>query len=292
MPDPHIPDIPQDQDAQLAIEINEQLLETMPEDVPTLGELVRASALIGDLDRVERYAVRLARLHMQEERLTKALGLIPHLKSVADRSPDAQALLEELRSLAPDYSEPVEQSVPPAPQPSKTPAVPEHQILPSRQQMLQAELDFAWHIHDRQWVTREEYSEWVQGLTDATSSADPDATVSLLHVLGHIRYALLDPLMLRVATDVRIPYIDVSRFDTPLTVASMLSPKAVRRMGAAPFERMGKHVLIALLNPYNDRIRASITAQIGHRCHFYLTSAAEFDRWADKFAPKSSTLNE
>ena len=285
MPDTHIPDDQPDQDAQLAIEINEQLLETMPEDVPTLEELVRASAQIGDLDRMERYAVRLVRLHLQGDRVAQALGLIPQLKSVAERSPDALVLLEELQGLAPDHPEPEPFSAPTATRPPDAPVVVEQKIIPSHQQVLQAELDFAWHVHDRQWVTREEYSEWVQGLTDATAGAEPQTTVSLLHVLERIRYSPLEPLMLRVANDARVPYLPVSRFDTPLAVAALLPPKAVRRMGAAPFERMGKDVLIALLNPFNDRLRASITAQIGHRCHFYLTSAAEFDKWVAKCAP-------
>lgn len=269
-----------------AIEMYEQLLETMPQDIPTLEELLHLSDQAGDQARLEKYALRLVRLNLELNRTADALALVPRLKDMESRSEDAARMLARLADLS--SRAPAQAPAEPAPR-IEPPAAPRTEALPSPQQALQAELEMAWHMHDRKWVEQEEYGEWVQDLTELTARAGPRTTVSLLHVLSARSHPKLEELLLNISTDARVPYVAVSRHDTPVAVASLLSPAFIRRMGVAPFERMGKEVLVAVLNPFNDRLRASVAAQVGTRCHFYLTSAPEFDKWAEKCAPLAAS---
>ena len=268
-----------------AIEMYEQLLESMPDDIPTLEELLHLSEDVGDRERTKKYAVRLVRLNIEHNRTADAIALAPRLKDWEAESEDAARWLAKIGELTAKAPAKPPAETPPVARPAPAPV----ETLPSPQQALQAELEMAWHMHDRKWVVQEEYGEWVQDLTELTARAGPRTTVSLLHVLSGRSHPKLDELLLNISKDARVPYVALSRYETPLAVAGMLSPAYIRRTGVAPFERMGKEVLVAVLNPFNDRLRASVAAQLGHRCHFYLTSAPEFDKWIEKFAPLNSS---
>ena len=282
MTDTPLPDSSSRHELLDAIEMYEQLLASMPDDIPTLEELLHLSQGAGDRTRMEKYVARLVRVNLDLHRTADALALAPQLKPFEEGSNEAaqlMATLAELSSKAP--AKPAAESTPRM----EPPPAPRLDTLPSPQQALQAELEMAWHMHDRKWVAQEEYGEWVQDLTELTARAGPRTTVSLLHVLAGRSHPKLEELLLNISTDARVPLVTLSRYDTPAAVAGLLSPAFVRRMGVAPFERMGKEVLVAVLNPFNDRLRASVAAQLGTRCHFYLTSAPEFDKWAEKCAP-------
>lgn len=271
-----------------AIEMYEQLLESMPDDIPTLEELLHLSEDIGDRERIKKYTIQLLRLNLDLNRISDALALAPRLKDMEAESEDIARWLSRLAELSAKAPSQPRAETPPAARPAAAPA----ESLPSPQQALQAELEMAWHMHDRKWVAQEEYGEWVQDLTELTARAGPRTTVSLLHVLSGRSHPKLEELLLNISKDARVPYVALSRYDTPASVAGMIPPAFIRRMGVAPFERMGKEILVAVLNPFNDRLRASVAAQLGHRCHFYLTSAPEFDKWAEKYAPLTTAAKE
>ena len=47
--------------------------------------------------------------------------------------------------------------------------------------------------------------------------------------------------------------------------------------GAIVFEMLGREYLVAVLNPFNQSLRADVQQLCGRPCHFYLTKASEFD---------------
>lgn len=270
---------------QEAIAAFEQVLDLMPDDVPTIEALVQSCSLLQDTERLRTYVVRLATLHMQQEHWADARALTPKLRELAPTCDEAAALLEEIDARLGEA---------PAPAPAEHPAqaqdladIAAEDTPRIRQQVLQAELAFAWQLHDRQWITSDDYTQLIQELTDLSSRAESGATVSLLHVLAGREYARMDQLLASIATEAHIPLLPLSRFETPPATAALLPPLFVRTMGAAPFDRIGTETLIAVLNPYNDRLRADVSVRTGHRCHFYLASPVEFDRWADLYAPLS-----
>lgn len=285
------PPIPSEQkstaELQEAIAAFEQVLDLMPDDVPTIEALVHSCSLLPDNDRLRVYLVRLATLYVQQARWADARALVPKLQEQAAASDEAAALLEEILG-QPAEAEPRAKDLPRS-KPAEAIAEPATEDSPkSRQQVLQAELAFAWQLHDRQWLTPDEYAQMIQALTDLSARAETGSTVSLLHMLAAREYARMDHLLSSIALDARIPLIPLSRFETQPATAALLSPLFVRTMGAAAFDRIGTETLVAVLNPYNDRLRADVSVRTGHRCHFYLTSAAEFDRWADRCAPFAS----
>jgi hypothetical protein len=269
---------------QEAVAAFEQVLELMPDDVPTIEALVQSCSLLQDEDRLRDYVVRLATMHVRQERWADARALAPKLRDLAPISDEAAALLEEIDL---QHAEPAPTAAPaPVPKPAAAAdGAPAEDSPRIRQQVLQGELALAWQLHDRQWITSDEYAQLIQELTDLSSRAETGSTVSLLHVLAAREYARMDHLLASIALDAHLPLIPLSRFDTPPATAALLSPVFVRTMGAAPFDRIGIETLVAVLNPYNDRLRADVSVRIGHRCHFYLASAVEFDRWTDRCAP-------
>jgi hypothetical protein len=269
---------------QEAVAAFEQVLELMPDDVPTIEALVQSCSLLQDEDRLRDYVVRLATMHVRQERWADARALAPKLRDLAPISDEAAALLEEIDQ---QQAEPEPAAIP-ARAPKLAAGSDEAPVEDSpriRQQVLQGELALAWQLHDRQWITSDEYAQLIQELTDLSSRAETGSRVSLLHVLAAREYARMDHLLASIALDAHLPLIPLSRFDTPPATAALLSPVFVRTMGAAPFDRIGIETLVAVLNPYNDRLRADVSVRIGHRCHFYLASAVEFDRWTDRCAP-------
>lgn len=247
----------------------EALLESMPDDVSTLDALLHSCLLAKDTGRIRRYLVQLARIHLRQNRLADAQALLPELRAQAKDSPEITALIKEIESQESESAE----------EPAPLPALNETEL---RQSTLQSELAFAWYAHDRQLLTREEYAQMVQDLTELASNPMLGTTVSLQHALKNRERPNVEHMLATVTRDAHISAVPVSHFDTPPAVAQLLPMTVIRIQGVVPFERIGAEVLIALLNPFNDRLRAEISASIGARCHFYLTTSTEFDRWVEK----------
>lgn len=264
----------------------EHLLESLPDDISTLDALVQACEQAQETDRLRKYLYQMTRAHLRQHRPEEARKLLPRLQEHAGASPEIDALIEELT---------------PAPTPPPPPGTDDSAVhapennAAVRQAILQAELAFAWHLHDRKLLTRDEYSQTVQDLTDM-SARSVEITISTQHALMDRGFANLDHVLAAVARESRIPILPVSRFETPMAVASIIPASWIRTRGAIPFDRVGKEYNIALLNPYNDRLQAEISAKIGQRCHFFMTAAQEFDRWLERFtanvAKASSTATD
>jgi len=138
------------------------------------------------------------------------------------------------------------------------------------------ELSFAWHLLQSNIITQDEYSTVAQDLTEI-SAGDAKITVSVLHVLHDRALRNLDNVVAFAARDSSTPVVSLSLFDIQKEVAGLMPVDLIIQRGALPFEMMGPNVLVAVLNPYNKKLRDDVQSVIGRKCHYFITLPSEFD---------------
>jgi hypothetical protein len=74
-----------------------------------------------------------------------------------------------------------------------------------------------------------------------------------------------------------IPIIALSSFEIQKDAYTQLPTEFVTRIGAIGFESVGSDLLVAVLNPTDNELQAEVRRITGRKCHFYLTSASDYD---------------
>ena len=253
-----------------AIAAFEGILEVMPDDCGAMDALVQSYEMVGEHARARQYLIRLARAHLAQFHTAEAPELIARLRAADDGGAEIAALVKELESLQTAAAPAAERSARPAPSAGT-----------ERQTALQAELSFAWRLHEKKMLTPEEYALVVQDLTEV-SSRPSDLTVSVLHVLQDRSFRNLESILAFVAKDTRLPMVPVSSFDPQESTFGLLPMDFIRRRGAIPFESLAAELLVGVLNPYDEVLRADVQRLAGRPCHFYLVHPSEFDAWMNR----------
>jgi hypothetical protein len=265
-----------------AIAAFEQIVETIPDDRVSLEALSHAYEQVGDLTRSRDY-------------LLKLVNVI-----VADNDRDAAALLRE--RLAQHTGDPLVlkadeqlETLLTTGKPAQEFEIPSEQILGDarkiedterRSSHVATELAFAWTLFEANQLNQEEYAQIAQDLSEISSSQTP-VTLSVLHVLHDRANRNLDHILTYAAKDSGIPVIPLSLFDIQRSTFEMLPGEFIVRYGAMVFELMRQDALVVILNPYNKSLRAQVEHLIGKRCHFFLTTPADFDATLEKMAMSS-----
>jgi hypothetical protein len=257
-----------------ALSAFEQLVQAVPNDRVALDALAQGFEQVGDLTRSREYLVRLARVVLDaddhegaaalRERLQRHAGTDPAIRDVAARiehllaqgaggeGREGQAAAETVAAEA------------------ESPAA----IVP-------AEMTFAWMLLQAGELTEDDYANAVSDLV-ATTGAKTAVTVSLLHVLHDRAFRHLERVVANTARDVRMAVIPISAFELAELTVNRLSLDMMIRSGAMIFDNLGADALVAILNPYNKTLQKRVEALAGRKCHFFLTTPAEFDAAIEK----------
>jgi tetratricopeptide (TPR) repeat protein len=73
----------------------------------------------------------------------------------------------------------------------------------------------------------------------------------------------------------RIAFLPIERYDIDLELARSFPVETLQRWCVLPFDRMGKTVMVATVNPFNKRVHVELEAAHKHRFVYYLTPPAD-----------------
>jgi len=275
-----------------AIAVFEQILAAMPNDSDTLATLAHAYEMVGDHTKAREYLIRLARALLEKGDGESAGLLVEKLKGLAGQGDaEAQSVLDQIEGMSgsgtPAPTEPPkEKPAEPAATPAERSVATRAREAAKRASTVSDELAFAWHLHQSNLLSQEEYAKVAQDLTEVSAS-DAEVTVSVLHVLHDRGFRSLDNVLTFAGRETNTPPISLGSFDLTGEALSILPLDYCIRRGVLVFELLGNHVLAALMNPYNKALRQEVQSLVGRTCYFFVTAPAEFDAAIAKIKDKT-----
>lgn len=252
-----------------AIATFEQILEAIPNDRVALETLSDAYEQLGALEKALHYYILLARVIAEEGDRAAAPHVREKLRQLGGNSAEAHLAAESLDQLL-AVSEEVAPVARPAPK-----EAPKRKVVD-----ITAELALAWNLVQAGEISQEEYAGIVQDLTEL-STKPGDTPISVLHVLRDRNFKNYDRVLAFLATNTGLPIIPLGNFEVQKEAVALLPEEYIYRRGAIVFEVMAGEPLIAILNPYDTELRKEIEARMGRPCHFYLTSADDYDKYLE-----------
>ena len=262
-----------------AIEVFQHVLQVVPNDLSALRAIFNAYEELGERGHAATYLAQL--VGALEDQLDRdALGkLLPKIKEFAGEgfevlSGAAQRIDELLSEPGPDGVQPGE-ILPQAASSDRKPGASASAV--SSVFDMAAEMAFAWELLEAGDLTQDEYASVVQDLTDMSASGGAE-TVSVLHVLEARKHKGLGRVLGRIAEACSTPVVSLSHFDLQSSVGPLLPMGFMLQRGALVFEKIGESFLVAILNPYDQKVRRDVEMLLGSPCHFYLAPPAEFDQ--------------
>jgi hypothetical protein len=261
------------------------ILQTMPDDRVSLEVLTQAYAQVGELARSHECLVRLADVMVRERDHDGCEHVRELLRRQAGSAASVDAALNRVVAfLGGSGSAPARaaENAPVAPRSvARAAAAAVRKANPlsdagRRRTIISEEMNLAWDLQQGGVLSEEHYAAVVRDLTDLSSSEVP-VTISALHALQFRNFANVEQVLLYVSGKSETPIIPLASFDPQGTAFSALPIEYMVVQGVIPFECLGPDLLVALLNPLNERVRREVQELVGQRCHFFLVSPSEFD---------------
>lgn len=269
-----------------AIAAFEQIVETIPDDRVSLEALSHAYEQVGDLARAREYLVRLADVITTEKDLEAAALLRERMSNHADDN-KVRAAAQRLDTLL-SAGKPAREFDVTAEPGGKAPAkAADHETKRKNEETerrgahVAAELAFAWSLFEAKQLNQEEYAQIAQDLSEVSTSQTP-VTISVLHALHDRTHRNLSNIIAYASRESGTPVIPLALFDVQEPNFQLLPQEFIIRYGAMVFEMMSKDALVVVLNPFNKNLRAEVEKLCGKRCHFLLTTPADFDAVIEK----------
>lgn len=255
-------------DAELreAIATFEQILEAIPNDRLALETLADAHEQLGHTEKALEYYIKLAHVVAEEGDRAAAPLIREKLRTLGGGSGEAHLAADELDQILAVSEEP------PPPPPKET----------ARRKTVDitAELALAWNLVQAGELTQEEYAGVVHDLTESSTHQN-EVPVTVLHVLRDRGFKNYDRVMAFLASNTGLPIVPLGNFELQKDAAALLPQDIVFHRGAVAFEVMANEPLIAILNPYDTELRKEIERLLQRRCHFYLTTADDYDKYLE-----------
>lgn len=261
-----------------AIDAFDQILDVMPEDIPSLKAVFNAYEELQDRMMACSFVERLGTALLDEGDVVGLEALIPRAEAYIAEGGDAVAnLVAQMKQAVQDgvSAESAVDSGTDGERPVRSDDVPPAGNAVSHRFDIEPELALAWGLLEAGDLTQDEYSSVVQDLTEM-SVGESAETVSVLHVLEARGFKRLESIIGRIAQECNAPTVSLACFDIQ-TDEYLLPMDFMLRRGALIFEHVGEHVLVAVLNPYDEQLRKDVQAIVSRKCHFFTTLPSEFD---------------
>lgn len=142
------------------------------------------------------------------------------------------------------------------------------------------ELLLARHLHRSRILSDPEYKVILHDLC-WYSVHGPTAPRTLLYILEDRTLPHHDRAIEFLAHDSQIPFIDLRRMNPDPNALELIPKEFIRNRGACPFGFVGGEPMIAVLNPFNLQLRDDVHQHIQLPSHYYLTSAAGYQKVLD-----------
>ncbi|HBA85857.1 MAG TPA: hypothetical protein DCZ95_17375 [Verrucomicrobia bacterium] len=244
-----------------AIAAFEQILEAIPNDRVALETLFEAYEQIGDKSRALDYLAQLAQTIAEEEDAEAAPDLIKKLNKHVQDNPSVKPLVQQLEQLLVQ----------------KKMTSPGGSDAGKRKNIdITNELALAWNLLQAGELSQEDYSNVVHDLSE-NSSKNVQVPVSVLHVLQDRAFKNMEKVLKFLVKDSGMPVVSLTSFEIPKEAAALLPINYTMHRGAMVFDQISRDLLVAVLNPYDAVLQADVKRITGKACHFYLSTASEYD---------------
>ncbi len=271
-----------------AVAAFEQILNRMPNDIPTLRSVFQAYDQLGDTDKAAEYLLWLGHVLTGAGDVELLAEILPSIRSYAGRGhaglhdlagfvesllPETPGEVRRGEALPLTTAGTTELESPDVARVAADRSAPDV----SHAFNMAAEMAFAWNLMESGDLTQEEYADVVHDLTEMRVTEGAEC-VSVLHVLEARTFKTLDRIVGRVSEECTAPLIALSCFDLQIDKDTMLPLDFMLRRGAILFDLIGDHALVAILNPYDQQLRADVQLLCGRTCHFFMALPADFDQ--------------
>jgi tetratricopeptide (TPR) repeat protein len=265
------------EDAQLAqtIEMFEVITESQPLDYQSLEILKEAYSKLGREAEAINTSKRIAQAYVQMGQLSSAILEYETILQHCPDDPDVQGALNQIESRANNYPSdaPAAEAatalkpcpVPaPAAKPLTAPAPREiddgrrvlHRIFVESKIITAGDFDLCWSTPDL--------------------SVPPEGVIEpFIQVLSEKGILPVDKALKVLSDKSRAAYLSLDRYDVDLDLARGFPAPICRRWCILPFDRMGKSVLVATANPFNQQATKDLAGTIANRLLWYLATPAE-----------------
>ncbi len=271
-----------------AIEAFEQILSVVPDDIPSLRAILNAYEDLQDRQQASAYIQRLAKALLDEGDQSGIADLVPKVEEYCVNGFDELVeLVGQMKRgldagedgvLQPEDSREAVDVLPAGDSPSRTSVSHRFDIEP--------QLAFAWALLEAGDLTQDEYSGVVQDLTELSVGESAD-TVSVLHVLEARGFRRLEHVIGRIAEECSAPTVSLACFHIQ-TDEYLLPMDFMLRRGALVFDHVAEHLIVVVLNPYDERLRKDVQSIVGRKCHFFTTLPSEFDEALNRISDVQS----
>jgi len=265
------------EEEQLAqtIEMFEVITQSQPLDYQSLEILKEAYSKLGREKEAIITSKRIAQAYVHMGQLSSAILEYETILQRCPGDPDVQAALKQIETRANNF-----QLDPPAaepgaalkPTPLQAPAADTTSKTPPR------EIDDGRRTLHRIFV---ESKIITAGDFDLCWSA-PDLSVPPGGVIEPFIQVLSDKGILPVEKSLKVlsdksraAYLPLDHYDVDLDLARKFPAAVCRRWCILPFDRMGKSVLVATANPFNQHAAKDLAQATGNRLLWYLAQPAE-----------------
>lgn len=238
----------------------EQMLQAMPEDRTTLEFLSVAYAQAGEQDKCRDALISLANVLLKEGDLESASRIAERLEAFDDDLAKITAL--KVKAAA-------------APAPVLTPETPSDETIAADNTVMAireakaAEAELVTNLLSRRAIDEKVAGSINRHLEDLPESSIP-FLVSSLAYLEKESSALAEECAAHLADSTGSPPVPLGSFDITKKLVDTLPEALVRVRGAVPFGELGDVLLVALLNPSDDKLRRQVEQASGRQCRFFL----------------------
>ena len=265
-------------DARLAKGVSyfEQMLQLMPEDRTTLEFLVVAYDQLNEHEKGEKALVSLARILIKERDVAALEGLLPRLEK--SENPEAKILVLRVKTIV-------------APAPDLTPEMPkvqteEDQVVTACARAVMAELALVDVLVEGGVLSAED-ADAVRSSLQGTPFDGRLFLISALSILEKENLPRFEKAVAYLADKFNVPPIPLAAFDPHKTLVSKFPVRTIRLRGAIPFAELGTSVLVAVLNPMDERMRDLMNAVAP--CRFFMADPATVEAMIEKLFKQVET---
>ena len=250
----------------------EQMLQAMPEDRTTLEFLSVAYAQAGQQDKCRDALISLSKVLLKEGDYESATRIAERLETFDDDLAKITAL--KVRAAA-------------APAPTLEPEKPSEETIAADNTVLAiregkaAEMELVTNLLARRSLDEKTADSIIRHLEELPESSIP-FLVSALVLLEKENTALAEECSAHIADSSGCPPVPLSSFDISQKLRDMLPEALVKVRGAVPFGELGDVLLVALLNPSDEKLRQKVEEASGRHCRFFLCPPGMADPVIDK----------
>lgn len=261
---------------QEMIDMFEVIVESRPDDCESLDILKEAYSRLGRQQDVVNTSKRLAKAYIDSGHLSSAILEYESILQQSPADPEARAALAELENTANKFGAGQSESA------EKSAAVPKTRAALDEADEARAKDDGREAMRklfvEGRHISATDF-DFYWPMVD-TKESPKQASEPFIHSLAEKQLLPIEKSIKLICDKARLGYIPLDKYDVDIELARSFPRDLCLRWCILPFDRMGRSVLVATANPFNQRAardleRASSDAGNKHRFLWYVASPAE-----------------